>query len=157
MQAFINDLAEAWVNDAEIGPAHEKLKDPELMCLFKEKMFHYFKYKMDGLKYYIGQSLSEVHWPLGITDLMFDKAVSIVISTLKKQKPKLAVFREFSKRISDLRSQIVTPNDYMQAINEDLRLESEAEESKQYAAVPDKKDLDQKDLFDALGCEKGIN
>ena len=54
MQTFINDLAEAWVNDAEIGPAHEKLKDPELMCLFKEKMFHFFKYKMDGLKYYIG-------------------------------------------------------------------------------------------------------
>ena len=88
---------------------------------------------------------------------MFDKAVSIVISTLKKQKPKLAVFREFSKRISDLRSQIVTPNDYMKGINEDLRLKSEAEESKQYAAETDKKELDQKDLFDALGCEKGIN
>ena len=86
---------------------------------------------------------------------MFDKAVSIVISTLKKQKPKLAVFREFSKRISDLRSQIVTPNDYMKGMNEDLK--SEAEESKQYAAVPDKKEFDQKDLFDALGCEKGIN
>ena len=43
----------------------------------------------------------------------------------------------------------------MKGMNEDLK--SEAEESKQYAAVPDKKEFDQKDLFDALGCEKGIN
>ena len=84
MVAFIDDLAEAWVNDEEIGPAFEKYKEPDQIGLFKEKLFHYFKYKMDGSKFYIGVPLNEVHWPLGITDLMFDKANAQVIASLRK-------------------------------------------------------------------------
>lgn len=113
MEAFITDLAEGWVNDAEIGPAHEKCKEPDKMCLFKEKLFHFFKHKMDGSKLYIGIPLNEVHWQLGITDAMFDKAMSQVLTCLRKQRPKPVVLRAMLKRISETRAMIVTPPDYM--------------------------------------------
>lgn len=84
MEAFIDDLAKVWINDDENSLLQEKYQDPERLSLFKEKLFHFFKYKMDGAKFYIGIPLSETHWQLGITDIMFDKAVAQVIATLRK-------------------------------------------------------------------------
>ena len=79
------------------------------MSIYKEKLFHFFKTQMGGSRYYIGADLKEVHHPLGITDAMFDQSQAHVLTCIKKQKPKGPVFREFLKRVRELRSEIVTP------------------------------------------------
>ena len=105
MQAFINDLAASWLEDPDVGPYHhEYLKDAESLDLFKEKLCHFFTHLLDGSKFYIGVPLAEIHWPLNITDELFDKAVNMIIASIKKQKHKMKVLRQFIKRIIGLKS-----------------------------------------------------
>ena len=80
--------------------------------MLKEKMVTYFKYMLDGAKRYIGRPLDEVHSKLGITDQQFDVAVGKIINSLKKMRKeglKFQVMREFTRKINNLREQIVFP------------------------------------------------
>lgn len=53
--------------------------------------------------------MADVHRNLGIKDDVFDKACDVFTCSLKKLKPKYKVFKEFIKRISNLRSVICFP------------------------------------------------
>ena len=44
------------------------------MELLKEKLCAFFKYKLDGARFYIGRPMPEVHKNLGITNEVFDNA-----------------------------------------------------------------------------------
>ena len=79
------------------------------MELLKFKLVQFFKFKLDGQAHYIGKDMYEVHKTLGITDYLFDKACVVFQQQLRRVKPKMPVFREFIKRISDLRPVIVIP------------------------------------------------
>ena len=73
------------------------------------KLVHFFKYKLDGERYYIGRDMTEVHKNLGITDEMFDRACQILTASFTKMKPTTSVLREFVKRITAMRSEISFP------------------------------------------------
>ena len=77
----------------------------------KEKLAQYFKWKLDGSRFYIGRSMVEVHSNLGISDETFDKMLGILTVSLKKMKPSMdiKVLREFVKRIANIRPQICFP------------------------------------------------
>lgn len=79
------------------------------MEILQDKLCSYFKYKLDGSRFYIGKTMTEVHKNLGITDDLFDNFCSIFLTSLKKQKPKAKVFQAFYKRIVALRSEICFP------------------------------------------------
>jgi len=79
------------------------------MEILKEKLVQFFKFKLDGCRFYIGKPMPEVHKNLGITDEVFDKACQVFTNALKKLKPKLKVMREFVKRIGGLRADICFP------------------------------------------------
>ena len=51
----------------------------------------------------------EAHKDLGITDEIFDQASTVFATQLRRIKPKMKVFREFVKRVGDLRPVIVIP------------------------------------------------
>ena len=106
------------------------------MELLKEKLLQFFRWQMDGQKYYIGRSMTEVHRDLGITDEVFDKACQVFTASVKKVKPKLKIMREFVKRIGGLRNEIVHPK------NPDVSL--------------DQINLSKMSLFKALGEETGF-
>ena len=78
-------------------------ESPEELPYRKQKLFYYFKYLTDGIQYYPGTQLSQVHANLGITDEQFDRVVGKMTTCLRKMRPKLKVFQQFSRRISDLR------------------------------------------------------
>jgi len=67
---------------------------------------------MDGEKMYIGRDLQEVHFPLKISDELFDCANNEIIMCLKKCKPKFKVFKEISARLSAVKPQICAPEGY---------------------------------------------
>lgn len=75
------------------------------MEILKEKLCSFFKYKLDGSRFYIGRSMTEVHKNLGVTDEMFDKMCQIFMTTLRKHT-KHKVFQHFYKKIVALRSEI---------------------------------------------------
>jgi len=79
------------------------------MELLKEKLVQFFKFKLDGSRFYIGKPMPEVHKNLGITDAIFDKACDVFTASIKNMKPKLKVMREFVKRIGGLRNEICFP------------------------------------------------
>ena len=62
------------------------------MEMLKEKLCAYFKYKLDGTRFYIGRSMPDVHRNLGITDDLFDKVSQVFLNSLKKMKLKPDVF-----------------------------------------------------------------
>lgn len=62
------------------------------MEMLKEKLCAYFKYKLDGSRFYIGRSMPDVHRNLGITDDLFDKVSQVFLNSLKKMKLKPKVF-----------------------------------------------------------------
>ena len=62
------------------------------MEMLKEKLCAYFKYKLDGSRFYIGRSMPDVHRNLGITDDLFDKVSQVFLNSLKKMKLKPNVF-----------------------------------------------------------------
>ena len=109
MNLFIEDFMEGIMADAELECHHSKFKDPDEMELLKEKLHQLFKYKLDGSKFYIGKDMTEVHKDLGITDEIFDKACDVFTNSVKKVKPNIKVMKEFIKRISDMRPEIVFP------------------------------------------------
>lgn len=102
-------LTENWQKDEQLGKVHVKTEDPQELQLFKAKLFHLFRWLLGGDKFYIGRPLEDTHWPLNITDEMFDRANGIVIQTLRSMKPKLPLFRKISKILCDLRPLIVAP------------------------------------------------
>ena len=77
----------------------------------KEKLAQYFKWKLDGSRFYIGRSMVEVHSNLGISDETFDKMLGILTVSLKKMKPNIniKVLKEFVQRIAAIRPQICFP------------------------------------------------
>ena len=79
------------------------------MELLKEKLHQLFKFKLGGSKFYIGRDMAEVHKNLGITDDVFDKACEVFTKSVKKVKPNIKVMKEFIKRISGMRHEIVFP------------------------------------------------
>ena len=111
MRAFVDELTKAWCADDKLGPFYASHSDHQKKCTYKEKLFQFFRYKLDGDECYIGSDLKNVHHPLGITNELFDKSQAHLLQCLKKQRCKPAVFREFIKRISVLRADIVTPPD----------------------------------------------
>lgn len=103
MQLFVSDFMENLMGDPQLACYHEKFQQPEEMEILQEKLCQYFKFKLDGSRYYIGKSMTEVHKNLGISDQVFDSACEIFTSSVKKMKPKLKVMREFVKRINGIR------------------------------------------------------
>lgn len=98
-------MAESEIKNIDLCSYFTHLKDrPDALNLYKEKLFHFFKSKMDGERFYIGRSLEEVHQNLAISDELFDKASQNMITCLRKAGVKLKVFREVSARICALRS-----------------------------------------------------
>ena len=57
------------------------------MELLKEKLCAYFKFKLDGARFYIGRPMPDVHKNLGITDEVFDMACAVFLTSLKKLNP----------------------------------------------------------------------
>ena len=53
--------------------------------------------------------MPEVHKDLGITNEVFDKACDIFTASAKKFRTNIKVLRQFTRRISGLRDQIVFP------------------------------------------------
>lgn len=90
------------------------------MEILKEKLVQFFKFKLDGCRFYIGKPMPEVHKNLGITDAVFDKACVVFTTALKKLKPKLKVMREFVKRIGALRPDICFPP----VVNDELNVDT---------------------------------
>ena len=80
------------------------------MEVLHEKLCSFFKYKLDGSRFYIGRSMTDVHKNLGISDEMFDKMCQVFMTTLRKHtKGKVKVFQAFYRRIISLRSEICHP------------------------------------------------
>ena len=84
MAMFVEDFMEGIMGDSDLACYHEKFQEPEEMEILKEKLCNYFKFKLDGCKYYIGKPMPDVHRNLGITDEIFDKACEIFTDVLKK-------------------------------------------------------------------------
>ena len=106
MAAFVDE----WMGNVLV-----MVEDPDQKDMLREKMFQFFKFKLDGSKRYLGRDLAEVHRYMGITDAHFDDACAKMLDSLKKvrikatTKFKPAIIREFHKRISALRDQICFP------------------------------------------------
>ena len=81
------------------------------MEILKDKLCAFFKYKLDGSKFYIGKSMTEVHKNLGISDELFDKMTAIFLDSLRKKEHKIkpSVIRNFYKKVITLRSEICHP------------------------------------------------
>ena len=79
------------------------------MEMLKTKLVAFFKWKLDGARFYIGRSMTEVHKNLGISDEIFDSACQVFITSLKKFNPTQDVFDTFVGRISGLRHEICFP------------------------------------------------
>ena len=109
MAIFVEDFMEGIMGDSELACYHQKFQDPEEMEMLKEKLICYFKWKLDGARFYIGKPMPDVHRNLGITDEVFDKACLIFTASLKKLKTKMGVMRPFVQRISGIRNEICFP------------------------------------------------
>ena len=92
MFIFVEDFMEGVMADSELACHHRQFQDPEQMEMLKEKLCAYFKYKLDGSRFYIGRSMPDVHRNLGITDDLFDKVSQVFLNSLKKIKLKPKVF-----------------------------------------------------------------
>lgn len=79
------------------------------MEMLKEKLCAYFKYKLDGSRYYIGKSMPDVHRNLGISDTVFDSACEVFLTSLRRMNCSHPVFKVFSERISGIRNEICFP------------------------------------------------
>ena len=79
------------------------------MEMLKTKLCAFFKWKLDGARFYIGRPMPEVHKNLGISDQIFDSACQVFITSLNKFHPTQDVFDTFVGRISGLRHEICFP------------------------------------------------
>lgn len=79
------------------------------MEMLKEKLCQFFKYKLDGARFYIGKPMPEVHKNLGITNEVFDSACEVFVASLEKFNLDKEVFDTFVNRISSLRPDICFP------------------------------------------------
>lgn len=79
------------------------------MELLKEKLVQFFRFKMDGSRFYIGKPMPEVHENLGITDDVFDKACEVFVTSVNKMGADPDVTKTFIDRISGLRHDICFP------------------------------------------------
>jgi hypothetical protein len=71
----VDMMAESEMEHADLCTYFQHLKGkPDEINLYKEKLYHFFKWKMEGEKFYIGKSMEEAHQGLGITDDIFDKS-----------------------------------------------------------------------------------
>ena len=68
MEAFVNDFMKSVMSNSELAQHHAQFKDNEEMEILKDKLCAYFKYKLDGSRFYIGRTIADVHKNLGITD-----------------------------------------------------------------------------------------
>ena len=84
MNMFVNDFMEGIMGDPNLACHHAKFQDPYEMELLKEKLVQFFKWQLDGQKFYIGKSMPEVHKDLGITNEVFDMACEVFTTQLKK-------------------------------------------------------------------------
>ena len=111
MTLFVEYFMEGMMHDGEIDLWYQRFKDTEQNEIMKEKLAQYFKWKLDGSRFYIGRSMVEVHSNLGISDETFDKMLGILTVSLKKMKPNIniKILREFVKRIAAIRPQICFP------------------------------------------------
>ena len=109
MTLFVEDFMEGIMGDNELACYHSKFKDPIEMEILKEKLVQFFKWKLDGARFYIGKPMPEVHKNLGISNEIFDKACLVFTASCKKMKPKFKVMKEFVQRIGGLRNEICFP------------------------------------------------
>lgn len=146
MKLFIDFFLDGIMEDAELACYHEKFRDPNEMEILKYKLLMFFKWKLDGAPFYIGKTMYEAHKNLGITDEIFDRASTIFATQLRRIKPKMKVFREFVKRVGDLRPEIVIPlpaGQQNSCANKSCSIEEEEEE-------------DEIDILNGLGDESGL-
>ena len=108
MASFVEDFMQGVMAHGELAEHHKQFQDAEEMEIIKDKLCAFFKFKLDGSRFYIGRSMTEVHRNLGITNELFDQMLQIFLTSLKKQK-KPKVFQAFYKRILALKSEICFP------------------------------------------------
>lgn len=102
MGIFVEDFMEGIMGDKELACYHDKFQDPYQMELLKEKLVQFFRFKLDGSKFYIGKSMPDVHRTLGITDEVFQSACEVFEHSLSKVSEKTAINKEFASRISGI-------------------------------------------------------
>jgi len=105
-EAFMDKFMDGVMKCPTLSTYHEGIDEPT-MELLKEKRVCYMKYLLDGSKFYIGKDLKEVHQPLGITDEIFDTWKTEFLKHLKTMRPNIKVLRAISKKVTDLREDIV--------------------------------------------------
>ena len=81
MTVVVKDFLDDFMTDPELG-AH--IQDPSRRESLEGKMFHFFKYKMDGTDTYEGRPLKDVHKNFGISNELFDKASSKIMNAFRK-------------------------------------------------------------------------
>jgi len=109
MALFVEDFMEGIMGDPELACHHKQFQNAEAMEILKEKLRAFFKWKLDGARYYIGKPMPEVHENLGISDEVFDSACQVFIASLTKFKITPKVHDIFVDRISGLRHEICFP------------------------------------------------
>lgn len=109
MAIFVEDFMEGIMADPELACHHAQFQDPEKMEMLKEKLCAYFKYKLDGTRFYIGKSMPDVHRNLGITHEVFDMAGEVLKTSLRKMNVSPAIFEVFFSRIVGIRHEICFP------------------------------------------------
>ena len=139
MALFVEDFMEGIMAHAELACHHKQFRDPDQMEMLKEKLCAYFKFKLDGSRFYIGKSMADVHRNLGITDDLFDKACDVFLASLKKLKPKAKVLKAFVRRIKAVQNEICFPPP-LQDLSQGHQCDSSQSDS----------------LFNDLGQEQGL-
>ena len=83
MSLFIEDFMECIMGDSQLACYHQKFQDPEEMEILKEKLCQFFKFQLDGSRFYIGKPMADVHRNLGISDEIFDRCCEVFTACLK--------------------------------------------------------------------------
>ena len=109
MGIFVEDFMEGIMGDRELACYHDKFQDPYEMELLKEKLVQFFRFKLDGSRFYIGKSMPDVHRNLGISDEVFTSACEVFEHSLSKVSNLKDINVEFAKRVSGIQDEICFP------------------------------------------------
>ena len=109
MGIFVEDFMEGIMGDRELACYHDKFQDPYEMELLKEKLVQFFRFKLDGSRFYIGKSMPDVHRNLGISDEVFTSACEVFEHSLSKVSNLKDINVEFARRVSGIQDEICFP------------------------------------------------
>ena len=102
MNVFVEDFMEGIMGDSDLACYHSKFQDPYEMELLKEKLVQFFRFKMDGSRFYIGKPMPEVHKNLGISDEVFDSACEVFVNSVNRVSENKQLNKIFAARISGI-------------------------------------------------------